>query len=324
MRAVFLDYGSLGPGDIDPGPLHNCVTELLLFDSTTPEQIPERIAGASIVLVNKVCLTAVELESARDLRLICTAATGTDNIDLDAAGRLGIVVCNIRDYCTASVAQHAMSLMLALTRQLVGYRELVANGDWSRSEHFCRLNFPIRELNGKRLGLVGYGTLGRALAKLAQALDMEVCAAKRPYRLDDEGSVAGEPLRLGLGRLLRTADVISLHCPLNDETRGLIGTQALVLMKPDAVLINTARGALVDSHALLDALREGRLGGAGIDVLETEPPPPDHPLTAARLTNLIVTPHVAWAAHEARQRAVQALAENIEGFLSGRTINRVA
>ncbi|HHQ15035.1 MAG TPA: D-2-hydroxyacid dehydrogenase [Chromatiales bacterium] len=324
MRAVFLDYGSLGPADIDPGPLEHCVADFTLFDNTSPEQVTERIASAQIVLVNKVRLTAAELESAPDLRLICLAATGTDNVDLQAARRLGIAVCNIRDYCTDSVAQHVLGLILALTQQLIPCRELLAAGGWTRSEHFCRLDFPIRELRGKRLGIVGYGTLGRAVAELARPLGMDVCAARRPYRLDDEDQITGDPERLGLGRLLRTADVISLHCPLNDQTRGMIGSQAFELMKPDAVLINTARGALIDTRALPDALRNGQLAGAGIDVLETEPPPPEHPLLTAQLPNLIVTPHIAWAAREARQRAVHALAGNIQAFLSGQPINRVA
>ena len=324
MQAVFLDYGSLGPADIDAGPLTRCVDDFRLFEHTAADQVATRIATAQIVVVNKVRLGATELASATELQLICVAATGTDNIDLEAAKQAGIVVCNIRNYCTASVAQHALALTLALTQQIVPYRELLASGEWARSEHFCRLDFPIRELRGKRLGIVGYGTLGRAVAELARPLGMEICAAKRPYRLDDADRISGHPERLGFGRLLGTADVVSLHCPLNAETRGMIGAEAFGLMKPDAVLINTARGALIDTGALLTALREGRLGAAGIDVLETEPPPADHPVLTAQLPNLIVTPHIAWAAREARQRAVCALAENIQAFLSGQPINRVA
>ncbi len=324
MRAVFLDYGSLGPSDVDPGPLERCVADLTLFDNTSPEQVAERIAPAQIVLVNKVHLTAAELGSAPNLRLICIAATGTDNVDLQAAAKLGIVVCNIRNYCTDSVAQHVLGLILALTQQLMPYRELLAAGGWTRSGHFCRLDFPIRELRGKRLGIVGYGTLGRAVAGLARPLGMEICAARRPYRLADNDRIAGDPERVGLGQLLQTADVISLHCPLNDETRGMIGAQAFEMMKTDAVLINTARGALIDTRSLPDALRDGQIAGAGIDVLEAEPPPPDHPLLTTQLPNLIVTPHIAWAAREARQRAILALAGNIEAFLAGTPINRVA
>jgi glycerate dehydrogenase len=268
------------------------------------------------VLVNKLSITAQAIAATPALKLIALAATGTNNVDLVAARARGVAVCNLRDYCTASVVQHVMGTLLLLTQRLREYDALVRAGGWQRGEQFCLLDYPTRELTGRRLGIVGYGTLGRAVAHAAQAFGMEIAIAERP---------GGEPHsgRVPLDRLLPTVDVLSLHCPLTPATTGLIGGPQLAAMKPDAILINTARGALVDGAALADALRTRRLGGAAIDVLPKEPPVDGDPLLAADIPNLIVTPHVAWAAREARQRCIDGMAANVEDFLRGGRMGRV-
>jgi glycerate dehydrogenase len=257
------------------------------------------------------------MERSPGLRLVVLAATGTNNVDLAAARERGIAVCNLRDYCTASVVQHVFGLLLALTQRLLEYDALVRSGAWQRGEQFCLLDFPIRELTGRRLVIVGYGTLGKAVAHAARAFGMEVLVADRP----GGERVAG---RQHLDELLPQADVLSLHCPLTPHTTGLIGAAELARMKRDAVLINTARGALLDAAALVEALRAGRLGGAGIDVLEQEPPVDGSPLLASDIPNLIVTPHVAWAAREARQRCLDEMAANVEDYRRGGHRGRVA
>jgi glycerate dehydrogenase len=327
MPAVFLDYGSLGPDDIDAAPLTALLPGLSLHPATGPEQIAGRIAGAEIVLVNKVRLDRQLISRSDSLKLICLAATGTDNIDLDAAREHGVAVCNIRDYCTPSVVQHVFGMLLELTLQLSAVRSLLQSGAWSRHAHFCLLDFPSRELSGKTLGIIGLGNLGSAVAQVGQAFGMQVLAARRPYDPADNEIAASDAqgiARAGLGALLGQAQVISLHCPLNSQTRQLINADSLARMRSDAVVINTARGGLVDPEALLTALRTNSIAAAGIDVLETEPPPADDPLVAARLPNLLVTPHIAWAAQESRQRAVDELAANVAAFQRGESRNRVA
>ncbi|MEO8224905.1 MAG: NAD(P)-dependent oxidoreductase, partial [Gammaproteobacteria bacterium] len=274
-----------------------------LHGSTTASQIDARTAGCEILLVNKVRLDRARLAAVPTLRLILLAATGTDNVDLVAARELGIAVCNIRNYATPSVVQHAFGLLLALTLRLDEYRQLLQHGAWERSPHFCLLDFPSRELAGKTLGIVGYGQLGQAVGAIGHAFGMRVLAA-RSLRPSSNGTPDREAERLALPDLLAAADVVSLHCPLTPVTRHLINEESLGWMRQGAVLINTARGDLVDYRALLVALHNGHLGGAGIDVLPEEPPVTGHPLLDVRLPNLIVTPHIAWAARESRQRAL--------------------
>ena len=317
MRTVFLDYETVRNGDrgLDPSAIDDVVGAVRYCDFTEESQIPERIGAADIVLLNKVKLSRDELRAAPDLKLIVLSATGTDNIDLKAAKELGIAVCNVRGYCTASVAQHVWALILSLTQHLSGWHRLAVDGSWARGE-FNELAYPIRELAGRTLGIVGWGELGRAVAKAAEAFGMRVIVCNRP-------GTAPIDVRVPLEELLATADVVSLHCPLTPSSRGLIGTQELARMKTDALLINTARGALVDGAALALALKEGRLGGAGIDVLPAEPPAKDEPLLDPGIPNLIVTPHVAWAAFEARQRCLDEMAANIRDFLEGGRRGRV-
>ncbi len=330
MRAVFLDFDTLGPGDIDAAPLLRHLPDLKLYPHTPADQVAERIADADVVLINKVDLCGDTLARTTRLKLICLAATGTDNVDLAAARKRGVAVCNIRDYCTPSVVQHVFALLLALTHHLSEYRERLADRAWADSAQFCLLDFPIRELEGKTLGIVGLGALGSGVADVAKAFGMHAIAARRPYAVTtfdaskmDAGMDDDRVERVSFNDLLTRADVISLHCPLTPETESLIDADALRTMRNDALLINTARGGLIDSAALVTALREGQIAGAGIDVLRQEPPVDPEPLTDASLPNLIVTPHIAWAARESRQRAVAEMAANIESFLNGESRNRV-
>jgi glycerate dehydrogenase len=318
MHSIFLDYATVSfNGDLDPGALRRAMPRLELRPHTAQASVADVIAGKEIVLVNKLRLTREIIECTPTLRLIALAATGTNNIDLEAARERGVAVCNLRDYCTASVVQHVLGVLLLLTQRLREYDALVRSGAWGRGEQFCLLDFPIRELTGRKLGIVGHGALGKGVAHAATALGLEVLIANRPggTRL---------PGRLDLDELLPLVDVLSLHCPLTPATQGMIDAAALARMKPDAVLINTARGALIDSQALVDALRTGRLGGAAIDVLPQEPPVDGNPLLTGDIPNLIVTPHIAWAAREARQRCLDEMAVNVEDFRRGGRRNRVA
>jgi glycerate dehydrogenase len=316
MRAVFLDFGTVSNGDLDPAPLERALPGIVLHQRTAPADLASRIAGFDVVLANKSVIDAATIAANPQLKLVALTATGVDNVDVAAARAAGVAVCNLRDYCTDSVAQHVFALLLALTHRVAEYDALVAGGRWQQAGQFSVFPYPIRELRGRVLGIVGHGALGGAVAKLARAFGMQVGIANRPG-----GSPAAG--RHDLDELLPRLDVLSLHCPLTDATRGLVSRERLARMKPDAVLINTARGALVDTRALAEALKSGRLGGAGIDVLEREPPPPDHPLLDPSIPNLILTPHVAWAAREARQRCLDELALNVESFVSGGRRNRV-
>ena len=323
LRAVFLDYGTVSSqGDLDPSSLLRVMPGLELHLNTSQDDVGEAVADAHVVLVNKLRLTRAILEAAPALRLVVLAATGTNNVDLEAARERGVGVCNLRDYCTASVVQHVLGVMLLLTHRLREYDALVRAGAWQRGEHFCLLDHPIRELAGRRLGIVGHGVLGRAVARAANlALGMEVLVARHPGGEPAPGRV--DPGRVDVDELLPQVDVLSLHCPLTPHTQGLLGVERLARMKPDALLINTARGAIVDSQALADALRGRRLGGAAVDVLPQEPPAVGDPLLEPDIPNLIVTPHVAWAARDARQRCVDEMAANVEDFLRGGRRGRV-
>jgi glycerate dehydrogenase len=316
VRAVFLDFGTVSNGDLDPAPLERALPGIVIHDRTSQADVPGRIAGFEAVLANKAVIDGATIRGNPQLKLVALTATGVDNVDLAAARKAGVAVCNIRDYCTASVAQHVFALLLALTHRLADYHALVAAGRWQEAGQFSVFPFPIRELQGRVLGIVGHGSLGKAVAAIAQAFGMRVEIANRPGGTPAAG-------RRDLDDMLPVLDVLSLHCPLNEATRGLIGRERLARMKPDAVLINTARGALVDTRALAEALEAGTIGGAGIDVLEREPPPPGHPLLDPSIPNLILTPHVAWAAREARQRCLDELALNVVSFLAGNRRNRV-
>ena len=316
MRAVFLDFGTVSSGDLDTRSLERVAPGIVLHAQTTAADVPARIAGFEAVFANKSVITRAMIEANPGLRLIALTATGTDNVDLAAAREAQVAVCNLRDYCTPSVVQHVFAMLLALTHRLRDYDALVHSGRWEQAGQFSVFPYPIRELQGRVFGIVGHGALGRAVARVAASFGMQVEIANRPGGPATEG-------RKDLDDLLPQLDVLSLHCPLTAATRGLIGATRLARMKPDAVLINTARGALVDANALAEALRGRRLSGAGIDVFEREPPPADHPLLDPAIPNLIVTPHIAWAARESRQRCLDELALNVESFLAGGRRNRV-
>jgi glycerate dehydrogenase len=315
VKAVFLDYDTVSNGDLDASGLTSAVSSLRLCESDDSETA-ERIRDAEIVLLNKVELSRELLQSASKLKLVAVAGTGTNNIDVAAARELGVAVCNVRGYCTSSVTQHVWALILSLTQHVSDYARLAGNGSWSRNEVLTVLSHPIRELDGRIFGVIGWGELGRGAARVAEAFGMRVVIANRRGE-------SPRPDRVELAQLLAVADIVSLHCPLNDSTRGLIGERELALMKSDALLINTARGALVDGKALGMALKAGRLGGAGIDVLPQEPPLDGDPLLDPGIPNLILTPHVAWAAREARQRCLDEMAANIKDFAGGGRRSRV-
>jgi glycerate dehydrogenase len=315
VKAVFLDFDTVSAGDLDTSALRATVDDLLLCDADDAAT-PERIRAFDIVMTNKVELSRELLAGAPRLRLIAVAGTGTDNIDVAAARELGVAVCNVRGYCTSSVVQHVWALILSLTQHISGYSRSTRDGSWTRDEAKTVLAHPIRELSGRTFGVVGWGELGRGAARIAEAFGMRVIVANRRAE-------QAKADRVELPRLLATSDIVSLHCPLDSSTRGLIGARELELMKPDALLINTARGGLVDGHALAAALKAHRLGGAGIDVLSHEPPLEDDPLLDPGIPNLILTPHVAWAAREARQRCVDEMAANIADFRRGARRSRV-
>jgi glycerate dehydrogenase len=313
MKAAFLDYGTLGPG-IDTAPLDELV-DVDYYEYSSPNDIPARLGDVEIGIVNKARVDAATIAANPGLKLIVLAATGSDNVDLATARQRSIAVANIRDYCTPAVVQHVFALILALTRQLKGYQSVVNAGAWQRSNTFALFDYPIRELTGKALGIVGYGSLGSGVADVGRAFGMKVLIAARPETQAEN--------RIPLGALLQQADVLSLHCPLTDSNRHMIGERELAAMRPDALLINTARGALIDSAALVDALRAGQIGGAGIDVLATEPPTDEEPLLAADIPNLILTPHIAWTAAESRQRTLDQVAENVKDYLGGGNLRRL-
>jgi glycerate dehydrogenase len=315
-RGVVLDLASIDRGDMELARLRAACAHWDLHPRTAPEEVAGRVAGVDVVVTNKVMLDRALLAEARPT-LVCVAATGTNNVDLEAARELGIAVCNVTGYATASVVQHVLALMLAHATRLPDYTGAVRGGAWARGDQFCLLDFPIRELAGLVLGIVGYGELGRAVARAAECLGMAVLVAERA------GAVL-RPGRLPLNDLLPRVDVLSLHCPLTGQTRNLIGPVELALMRTDALLINTARGGIVDEEALAAALRAGRIGGAAVDVLTVEPPREGNPLLAPDIPNLILTPHTAWASRESRQRLLDQVALNIEAFAAGEPRNRVA
>lgn len=309
MHAVVLDADSLGQG-IDLSPIEHQVDQLEVHGQTTPEQVVERLAGAEVAIVNKVLIGGDSLAALPSLKLICVMATGTNNIDMPAAERLGIEVRNVNAYGTESVAQHTLLLLLSLAARMPLYQRDMAAGDWQKSRFFCLFDHSTLQLSGKHLVIVGQGELGSRVATLAEAFGMRVSFAARPGAVNDS--------RPDLASLAPDADAISLHCPLTDATQHLVDAALLARLKPTALLVNCARGGIIDELAALSALRDDRLGGLGVDVLPVEPPRDGHPLLDAlsEQLNLIVTPHNAWISPEARQRIVDLTAENLQAFIS--------
>ncbi|HKP65854.1 MAG TPA: D-2-hydroxyacid dehydrogenase, partial [Casimicrobiaceae bacterium] len=313
---VMLDRASL-PAEVSlrkPGFEH----ELVMFDSTAAPDVVDRIADADVVITNKVPVRAAALASVSKLRLIAMAATGYDVIDIDACAAKGIAVANIRNYAVNTVPEHTFALIFALRRSIVAYRQSVADGAWQRCGQFCYFDYPVNDITGSTLGIIGDGSLGQAVAAIGRSLGMRVLFST--YK----GVSGMGPLYTPFEDVLRQSDVITLHCPLLPTTRNLIGPAEFALMDRRPLLINTARGGLVDEGALVDALTSGRIAGAGFDVVTTEPPPADHPfMRALALPNFILTPHVAWASREAIQGLADQLIENIELFWRGSPRNLV-
>jgi glycerate dehydrogenase len=314
VRIVFLERESVDAQFRRPAPAHEWVEHA----HTGADQVVARLQGAQIAILNKARLDAAALAALPALRMVAIAATGSDNVDLAACRARGVVVSNVRGYATTTVPEHVMALMLALSRRLFDYAADVAAGRWARASNFCLLDHPIRDLRGATLGLVGGGSLGQGVAELARGFGMRVKFSERP------GATQVREGRTDFDTLLREADVLSLHCPLNDTTRHLINADTLARMKPTALLINTARGALVDEAALSAALRAGRIAGAALDVLSQEPPAAPNPLLAGDVPNLIVTPHVAWASGAAMQALADQVVDNIEAFMAGTPCNTLS
>jgi glycerate dehydrogenase len=306
-RVVFLDRASLIADLRVPDFAH----EWIDHPQTCPDDVVTRIHDADIVVVNKVKLSAEILAQAPRVKLVAVAATGTDNVDLAYCRTHGVVVSNIRGYAIQTVPEHAFMLILALRRNLVGWRDDVRAGLWQQAEQFCLFTRPINDLYGSTLGLVGHGSLGQGMRKLGEAFGMRVLRAER------KGAHTARPGYTPFDAMLAEADVVSLHTPLTPQTRHMIGAREFALMKPSAILINTARGNLVDEDALVEALQSKRIAGAGFDVLAVEPPREDSPLVALDLPNFILTPHVAWSSREAMQTLADQLIDNLEAFVAG-------
>ena len=318
MRAVFLDYHSMRPDELDFEKFSGATSEFVTHDVTSPECVTERIQGFEVVILNKVKFERAHFEAAPDLKLILVSATGTDNVDKQAAADHGVVVCNVTAYGTPSVSQHTLMLMLMVATQAERYRNDVKAGRWSESPMFCLMDYPIIDLAGRTLGLVGYGELGQAVGKLAEAFGMRVLVMGR-----DGVEYGDRSQRVDFDTLLEQSDFVSLHGLLNAQTKKMMNRDAFQKMKLGSFLINTARGGLVDEDALCDALESGHLAGAGLDVVTTEPPARDSRLLNCQHPNLVITPHSAWASRESRQRIVDIMQANLEAFIEGAPINRV-
>lgn len=306
-RIVFLDRDTLQATIRSPAFAHAWVD----YPSTPPQQVVARLVGAHIAITNKVPIDARALAQLSQLEMIAVAATGTDIVDLEACRARGVEVRNVRGYGTNAVAEHTVMLALVLIRQLIAYRCRVERGDWSSSPIFCLTQPTIREIHGSSVGIIGGGQIGTRVGELFAALGATVLFAER------KAEATVRPGRVAFDHVLERADILTLHCPLTPETHHLVGRAELSRMKPSSLLINTARGALIDAPALVRALDSGALGGAAVDVLETEPPPAGHPLLTARHPNLLVTPHCAWASQSAQQTLADRVVDNLEAFVQG-------
>ena len=307
-EAVILDAATLGD-DVSLAAFEQLPLSLTVYDKTAPDQIADRISGVQAVFTNKVVLNRELLAANPELKYIGVLATGMNNVDLVACKELGITVQNVERYSTSAVAQHSLALMLSLANRIPANSANTLNGQWSSSDMFCLLDNPMMELSGRKLLIIGYGDLGQATARLAEAFGMEILKARIP----GSGSISDDRIELNKG--LALADVVSLHCPLTELTANLINAERLALMKPEALLINTARGGLVDEQALASALKAGKLAGAGFDVLTEEPPVSGNVLLNSSMPNLIVTPHCAWGSVESRQRLVNSAAEYLRIYM---------
>lgn len=317
MKIVVLDGYAANPGDLSWDGM-KALGECVIYERTAPEQVLERAAGAEVVLTNKVVITAEHIAALPDLKYIGVLATGYNIVDVEAARSRGIVVTNIPAYSTDSVAQMVFAHILNICLQVQHYTEEVRGGRWTSSPDFCFWDTPLMELSGKKLGIVGLGHTGSATARIAIGFGMQVCA----YTSKSHFQLIPEIKKMELDELFRECDIVSLHCPLNEQTRGMVNAARLKTMKPTAILINTGRGPLVNEQDLADALNSGTIYAAGVDVLSQEPPRADNPLLHAR--NCFITPHIAWASGEARQRLMQIAVDNLNGYITGKVVNNVA
>lgn len=316
MQIVDLDAHALNPGDLDWTPISQ-LGQLTVWPRTDEEDIAERAAQADALLINKIRMTRQLMERLPRLRYIGELATGTDNIDLEAATQLGITVTNIPAYSTASVAQHVFALLLAVASRAEHYAEATRAGEWGRRADFCYWDTPLLELAGRTIGIVGLGNIGAQVARIAHAFGMDVVATTSKTA----GQLPAYVRPMPLGELLAASDVVTLHCPLTAGNHRLIGDEALARMRRGSMLVNTARGGLVDEEAVARALHDGRLGAYCADVLTQEPPTAGSPLLAE--PNAYITPHLAWATHEARTRLMRIAADNLRAFQQGRPVNQV-
>lgn len=317
MKIVVLDGYAANPGDLSWDGM-KALGECVIYERTASEQVLERAAGAEVVLTNKVVITAEHIAALPDLKYIGVLATGYNIVDVEAARNRGIVVTNIPAYSTDSVAQMVFAHILNICLQVQHYTEEVRDGRWTSSPDFCFWDTPLMELSGKKLGIVGLGHTGSATARIAIGFGMQVCA----YTSKSHFQLIPEIKKMELDELFRECDIVSLHCPLNEQTRGMVNAARLKTMKPTAILINTGRGPLVNEQDLADALNNGTIYAAGVDVLSQEPPRADNPLLHAR--NCFITPHIAWASGEARQRLMQIAVDNLNGYITGKVVNNVA
>ena len=317
MKIVVLDGYAANPGDLSWDGM-KALGECVIYERTAPEQVLERAAGAEVVLTNKVVIIAEHIAALPDLKYIGVLATGYNIVDVEAARNRGIVVTNIPAYSTDSVAQMVFAHILNICLQVQYYTDEVRDGRWTSSPDFCFWDTPLMELSGKKLGIVGLGHTGSATARIAIGFGMQVCA----YTSKSHFQLIPEIKKMELDELFRECDIVSLHCPLNEQTRGMVNAARLKTMKPTAILINTGRGPLVNEQDLADALNNGTIYAAGVDVLSQEPPRADNPLLHAR--NCFITPHIAWASGEARQRLMQIAVDNLNGYITGKVVNNVA
>lgn len=319
---VVLDGYTLNPGDLSWRAFEE-LGDLRVYDRTPPSEVVRRAHGAAALLTNKTVLTAQALAQLPEVRYVGVLATGYNVVDLAAARQRGIVVTNVPGYSTDFVAQHVFALLLELTNAVGAHDRAVHEGQWARCRDFTFMLGRLVELAGKTLGIVGLGAIGQRVAQIGNSFGMKVIAAQRTTGNGPGPQEAGPHVpRLPMDELFMAADVLTLHCPLTEQTRHLVSEQRLALMRPTAFLINTGRGGLVDEAALAAALRAGRLAGAAVDVLSTEPPPPDNPLLSA--PRCIITPHIAWRSMEARQRLMDQAAANLQNFLAGRPVNVIS
>tara|TARA_Y100000766_G_scaffold43243_1_gene33231 strand:- start:797 stop:1747 length:951 start_codon:yes stop_codon:yes gene_type:complete len=315
MNIVVLDGYTTNPGDCSWDPVAE-FGRLEVFERTAIQEIQRRAGNAEVVLTNKTPLSAEILAELPHLKLISVLATGVNVVDLEAAGTRGITVCNVPGYSTPNVAQAVFALLLELTNQTALHAAEVRDGSWSSCPDFCFWRGELVELDGRTLGLVGYGAIGQAVAAVGRALGMNVLAARRKSSVSADGVTYTD-----VDTIFRESDVVSLHCPLTSETKELVNATRLSVMKPTAYLINTSRGGVIHEQDLADALNEEKIAGAGLDVLSVEPPPVSNPLLTAK--NCLITPHIAWASRAARQRLIEATSENVRGFVDGSPQNVV-